>query len=70
MITIERHWLWKQSLVLDPSITINILPFNCNNTTKVKTKARKAPIEKGKCARARIPVRYVLIMGKAHRRAI
>ena len=26
------------------------LPFNCNNTTQHKTKARKTPIDEVKCA--------------------
>ena len=30
MRTTERHWLWKESLVPDPSVTIKSLP-NTNN---------------------------------------
>ena len=44
---------------------LNIPPFNSNNTTEVKTKARKASIDEGKGAWAR---RYILMLGKALRR--
>ena len=43
----------------------DILPFNSNNTTEVKTKARKTSIDEGKGAWAR---RYILMLGKALRR--
>ena len=33
--------------------TKHTLPFNCNNTTQFKTKARKASIEEGKGAKVR-----------------
>ena len=46
------------------------LPFHSNNTTHIKTMARKAPIDEGKsawvCRRLR-RVRHVSMMGKARR---
>ena len=46
----------------------HILPFNSNNATQVKTKGRKAPIDKGKGAWAYRRIRCILLLGKARRR--
>ena len=45
--------------------TKRTLPFNCNNTTQDKIKARKTPIDEGKDAQAHRRVRRVLMIGKA-----